>query len=292
MDIYFHSPVALLSQAGNSFMKVLSWWTFRSLISRLWRLVVTFDQAYRELEEEFRGRVADDCRQWKSVYLPNVAPQSPVDYVLVAMEPSLKGWAKDFSDAKKKIELGFRNFCGVWQLHYPVGKYLCKDGETFYLTDLAKGAMATDSPGAANEGKYEAWYPLLERELGLVAKPDAKIISVGGRVGSFLSKKGLYGHVGTIPHYSGQAAGHWGQEIPGREEEFKRFRSEVGKIPSWTHAPYQSCDTGHKCLEVSPTKAQVKLLFDYKVRFERIRQQERTGWRQQQREWQHRFNET
>lgn len=113
-------------------------------------------------------------------------------------------------DARKRTELGFRNFCGVWQLHYPVGKYLCKDGETCYLTNLAKAAVGTGFPGAGNEEKYEAWYPLLEKELGLVAKPDAKIISVGGKVGSFLSKKGLYGHVGTIPHYSGQAAGQPG----------------------------------------------------------------------------------
>ena len=113
-------------------------------------------------------------------------------------------------DARKRTELGFRNFCGVWQLHYPVGKYLCKDGETCYLTNLAKAAVGTGFPGAGNEEKYEAWYPLLEKELGLVAKPDAKIISVGGKAGSFLSKKGLYGHVGTIPHYSGQAAGQPG----------------------------------------------------------------------------------
>ena len=255
---------------------------------------MTFEQAYRELEKEFRRRVADDCRQWKfdSVYLPNVAPQGPVDYVLVAMEPSLEGWANDLVDAKKRINLGFRNFCGVWQLHYPVGKYLCQDGENFYLTDLAKGAMATGSPGAANEEKYDAWFPLLEKELALVAKPDAKIISVGGRVGSFLLKKGLYGHVGTVPHYSGQAARYWGREIPGREKEFEKFQSELGVIPSWTHKPYQPCGTGHECKEVSPTETQVRLLFDYQVRFERIRQQERTGWRQQQREWQRRLNET
>ena len=253
---------------------------------------MNFQEAYSELKEEFRARVDADHQQWKfeSVHLPNTAPNGPVDYILVAMEPSLKGWAKDTADARERIDLGFRNFCGVWQLHFPVSKYLCKDGETYYLTDLAKGAMATVSPGAGNEEKYDAWYPLLEKELGLVAKPDAKIISVGTRVGSFLSKRGLYGHVGTIPHYSGQAAGHRGQEIPGREVEFERFKEELGAIPSWTHRPYHSCDAGHEALEVTPTATEVKLLFDYKVRFERIRQQEQTGWRQQQREWQRRLD--
>lgn len=196
-------------------------------------------------------------------------------------------------DARKRTELGFRNFCGVWQLHYPVGKYLCKDGETCYLTNLAKAAVGTGFPGAGNEEKYEAWYPLLEKELGLVAKPDAKIISVGGKVGSFLSKKGLYGHVGTIPHYSGQAAGQPG---PGRYPSGRRSSRGSGRnwepYPVETHKPYRSCDTGHEALEVTPTATEVKMLFDYKVRFERIRQQEQTGWRQQQREWQRRLTAT
>ena len=255
---------------------------------------MNFQEAYGELEEEFRARVDADYKQWgfQSVYLPNTAPKAPVDYVLVAMEPSLRGWAKGIPDAKEKITLGFRNFCGVWQLHYPVSNYLCKDGETYYLTDLAKGAMVTGSPGAGNEDKYESWYPLLEKELGLVAKPDVKIISVGGRVDAFLSKKELYGHVGSIPHYSSQAAGHRGREIPGREDDFERFKEELGAIPSWTHQPYHSCDTGHEGREVTPTPTEVMLLFDYKVRFERVREQEQTGWRQQQRLWQRRLKAT
>ncbi len=150
--------------------------------------------------------------------------------------------------------------------------------------------MATGSPGAGNEEKYDAWYPLLEKELGLVAKPVAKIISVGSRMDSFLSNRGLYGHVGTIPHYSGQAAGHRGQEISGRGAESERFQEKLGAIPSWTHRPYHSCDARHEALEVTPTATEVKLLFDYKVRFERIRQQEQTGWRQHQREWQRRLD--
>ena len=119
---------------------------------------MNFQEAYSELKEEFRARVDADHQQWKfeSVHLPNTAPNGPVDYILVAMEPSLKGWAKDTADARERIDLGFRNFCGVWQLHFPVSKYLCKDGETCYLTDLAKGAMATVSPGldfTQNPGK-------------------------------------------------------------------------------------------------------------------------------------------
>ena len=186
---------------------------------------MNFDDAYRQLEDEFRKQVDEDRKRCKyeGIYLPNVAPEAPVDYVLIGMEPSLKGWAKDIPDAQEKTCKGFRNFCSVWQLHFSIGEYLCQEGETCYITDLSKGAMATNSPGAGNRKKYQAWYPLLERELGLVAKPDARIISIGNRVGGFLSEMGLYGHAGTIPHYSGSGVKHFGREIPGREAKYKDF---------------------------------------------------------------------
>ena len=41
--------------------------------------------------------------------------------------------------------------------------------------------MPTNSTGAGSQDKYERWFPLLEKELGLVAKSDAKIISIGKR---------------------------------------------------------------------------------------------------------------
>ena len=160
-----------------------------------------------------------------------------MDYVLVGMEPSLGGFAKGKGDARleyaqRRIDQGFRNFCGVWILHYPVRTFLCQDGESYYVTDLAKGAMLTNETSAGSEKKYDEWYPLLEKELGLVAKPDAKIISIGNRVGQFLSKKGLYGHVGTIPHYSGRAARYWGKEIEGtkRKSEYKQFAARIQAI--------------------------------------------------------------
>ena len=63
---------------------------------------MTFEQAYRRLEEEFRQRVEEDNKRWKfeSIFLPNVEPAGPVDYVLLRMEPSLGGWAKSKGDAR------------------------------------------------------------------------------------------------------------------------------------------------------------------------------------------------
>ena len=125
---------------------------------------MNFEEAYKQLEEKFKQRVVKDYNQFEfeSVFLPNVAPKGPVDYILIAMEPSLKGWAEDIPDAREKITKGFRNFCGVWLLHFSISKFLCRDKETYYLTDLAKGAMEANSKGAGSKDKYNEWFPLLE----------------------------------------------------------------------------------------------------------------------------------
>ena len=232
---------------------------------------MTFEQAYRKLEEECRRMAeADEQSGTDCIFLPNIEPSGPVDYVLVGMEPSLLGFAKDKEDAQRQIDdEGFRNFCGVWVLHRPVREYLCRHGETYYITDLAKGAMPTKSPGAGNKEKYERWYPLFEKELGLVAKPEAKIISIGNTVGQFLLKKGLYGHSGTIPHYGALAARYWGKETLGREAEYEEFKAGVFNKPDGTPL----------------SDARKKLMFDYKVRFDRIRNQDQTGWRYWQQKW-------
>ena len=70
---------------------------------------MTFKQAYKRLEEEFRLRVEEDKRLCiKSIFLPNIEPTGPVDYVLVGMEPSLGTWGKDLDKARKKIDGGLQ----------------------------------------------------------------------------------------------------------------------------------------------------------------------------------------
>ena len=222
----------------------------------------TFEEAYESLEKEFVARVKEDNREfeekvkkgkYRGIYLPNVKPTSPVDYVVVGMEPSLGRWADNLDHARNKIDDGFRNFCGVEILHFPIKEYLLRDGETYYLTDLAKGAMMTKSLYAGSTEKYEAWYPLLERELDLVAKPGAKVIAIGSKVDWFLSKKNLCGRVyaGSIPHYSTQAAGHRGKEIEARKKEYENFAASL-QGSEWTDS-------------------EKRLLFDYAISFERIR---------------------
>ena len=172
------------------------------------------------MEDEFRQRVEEDNKEFssKGIFLPNKMPDGPVDYVLVGMEPSLGGLAKDRADAQKKIDNGFRNFDGVCIIKYPVEQYLLREGESYYLTDLAQGAMKTNDPGAGRIEKYEKWFPLFEKEIGLVAKLDARIISIGNQVNKFLTEKALTGHIGSITHYAATASRHRGKEIAGREE--------------------------------------------------------------------------
>ena len=259
---------------------------------------MTFEDAYKELENMFTKKVEDDrAREIDSIFLPNMAPSEPVDYVLIGMEPSLGNWAgrrEQDSEARmraaeEKIDRGFRNFCRVWTLHFPVREYLCRENETYYVTDLAKGAMLTSSPGAGDEKKYDDWYPLLEEEIGLVAKPDAKIISIGHKVALFLSEKGLYAHAGTIPHYSTQASRHWGKERAGREDEFRKLASSLDFISNDICVPGHECSPALKQRNVPLSKPRKGLMFDYQVRFARIREQETSGWRHRRGQWRRRI---
>ena len=234
---------------------------------------MTFEQAYAKLEDEFRRRVVMDEERWgiDSVYLPTVMPSGPVDYVLVAMEPSMGGKSKD--EVQKQVDDGLRNFCNSTEdfiLHFCARNYLCRDGETYHVTDLAKGTMPTKIKAAGNAEKYADWYLLFEKELDLIAKPGARIISIGKPVGRFLSGKGLPGHVGTILHYSPLAASHRGRAIVGREAEYAQFASSLHELPKgsgWSE-PKET---------IPLLESRKQLVFNYKVSFERLRDREMAG---------------
>ena len=250
---------------------------------------MNFREAYKKLEENFRHQVEEDKKLGiESIFLPNMVPKAPVDYVLIGMEPSLLGFARSLDDAEEKIDKGYRNFCGVWAIHFPVKNYLLLDGQTYYVTDLAKGSMPTNSTGAGRLDKYERWFPLLEKELGLVAKLDARIISIGNVVGGFLASKGLYRHVGTIPHYSRQAAGSWWNEIKrtNREGEYQEFAGGIPTVPRNACIPDHDCWPNADPTAIALSDSYKKLMFNYKVRFDRIREQERSGWKAWQKDWQ------
>ncbi len=136
--------------------------------------------------------------------------------------------------------------------------------------------MKTNDPAAGKIEKYEKWFPLFEKEIRLVAKSDARIISIGNQVNKFLTEKALIGHIGSITHYAATASKYRGKEIPGRQDEFRAFSKTLKKFP---------------CGKVV-SDSQKKLLFDYKIRFNRIRNQRESGWRYWQQEWQRRLTLT
>ncbi len=161
-------------------------------------------------------------------------------------------------------------------MEYAVHNYLGVAGGSFYFTDLAHGAMKPHSKGANEPAKYERWYPLFEKELGLVAKPDAKIIAVGQTTSVFLTRKWLYGYAGMVAHPARTGLHNAGKEIEAHQERWSLFLERgPNQFPS----------------KVTKTEAQEKRLFDYMIQFERIRNAESGGWLAYRREWQRLWSE-
>ena len=135
-----------------------------------------FQTEYAELERFFQQQVDEDNAEHgcQGIFLPNIPPSKPVDFVLIAMEPSLGRWAKSLEEAQEKIDRGFKTFALSTEdfiLHYCLRKYLCRDNETYHITDISKGAMLVNHAGNRRQGRYDRWYSPLLIELGLAAKP-------------------------------------------------------------------------------------------------------------------------
>lgn len=246
---------------------------------------MTFGDDYKALEREFKRQVEKDNKELgiKSLFLPNIRPEGPVDFVLIAQEPSLGGGG--LKKAVENIKQGDRNFSGSFEdfiLHFCIREYLCQGGKGYHLTDLAKGAMAVKVAESQRQDRYDRWYPLLEKELRLVAKPGARIISIGRKVEFFLKKKKLARHVGEIPHYALTANKHWGKSIKGREEAYRKFCAEVEReyIERVAEEVLTEGGVGAGLKEEKLkrlrrgsglTESRKKLMFDYKVAFEGMR---------------------
>lgn len=246
---------------------------------------MTFGEKYAALEREFKCQVEKDNKELgiKSLFLPNISPEGPVDFVLIAQEPSLGGGG--LKKAVENIEQDDRNFSGSFEdfiLHFCIREYLCQGGKSYHLTDLAKGAMAVRVAELKPEVRYERWYPLLEKELRVVAKPGARIISIGRMVERFLKEQKLDRHVGEIPHYALTANKHWGKSIKGREEAFRKFCATVSRedVERVAEEVLEDGGMGAALKEEKLkrlrrgsglTESRKKLMFDYKVDFERMR---------------------
>jgi len=239
-----------------------------------------FRSAYRALEARMKALAEDE----ENFYVPNPEPEGPVEYVLICMEPSLGRWAKPPAQAKARIEAGFRNFLPsdeIALLHFAVRHYLCEPEERYHITDLSKGAMLVKRSGHARAERYAKWYPLLQEEIELVAKPDARIIAVGKQVYQFLKSRGFGRDFWQVIHYSGQAGRARKAEATRQESSFKEFQGSVLKqdlaatakeILTDASVPKEIREkTLSKLGSFSLTTSRQQLLFHYKLRFESIR---------------------
>ena len=184
-----------------------------------------FKQAYNQLEV----CMGDFAKKNGEIYVPNIVPDSPVDYIFICMEPSLGEWAKNRDDAESKLRDGFRNFLDGFNtmiLHYAIRNYLCQDNQRYHITDLSKGAMLVKDADNNRIKRYENWYPLLLDEMNLVASTNVKVFAVGSHVAKFLQKQ-QFPYFTQLIHYSSQAASHWDRVVQEHGEDFQRFQDTV-----------------------------------------------------------------
>jgi hypothetical protein len=239
---------------------------------------MTFARRFQELEQKFAAAAESDG----DVYLPNFTPSGPVDAVLIGMEPSLGRWARTPAAAAERIGAGFRNF--MWSpedfiLHWAARRSLCPGG-TYHVTDVSKGAMPVRKANIDRRARYARWTALLQEEIALVAKPNARIVAIGGQVGRLL-KRNLAPREATCVMHHGAWASARDAEVEGREAEFRDFADTLSmqdildvasavlrenSIP----APL-SAETFARLRKAPLSESRKKLAFIYSRAFARIR---------------------
>ena len=246
---------------------------------------MTFKDQYRALEREFCKQIEDDKNHGvESKLLHNIEPEEPVDFVLIAMEPSTSGSGNEgqSNDDRGQFRRNFTWSTGDFILHHCVREYLCRDDQTYYLTDLSKGLMTVKQAEAERRCRYKRWYPLLKKELGLVAKPTGtRVIGIGRKVEGFLKKKKLCRRLEQIMHYSTQAAPHreraircWadGFEAFCEEDHGEAFEETVKRVLQDAGMDSFTCDRLNGSGNRSRlTESSLKLMFYYKNRFSELR---------------------
>ncbi len=152
-------------------------------------------------EQEFREKYEALQSQWRQLaidhghhYLRYLPPLGKVDFVLVAKMPSISEKdAKETAHGEypaSEPHLNLYISMGDLILNYGAHRFLCRPGETYYLTDLGKCAMPpSKAKGGLQDDEFICWYPKFLEELALVAKPNATVIPVGSATGNFLKRK-------------------------------------------------------------------------------------------------------
>lgn len=243
---------------------------------------MTFSDRYEELEYKFQRRVERD-NEWLGIpssYVHNLVPQGPVDYVLVAMEPSWGVPGKRDHKGRAQVARNFTWSVEDFTFHYCIREYLRPNGETYHLTDLSKGAMPTRLASKQRLERYERWYPLLKEELRLLSKQgdETRLIAAGKVVATFLKDKGLCRRVERVLHYARTAAGHVDKAIEPWREHFGCFSPDEDAFRESIREVLKDADmdsyVGRRPEGGKPynlTASRKKLMFYYKHRFGELR---------------------
>ena len=184
-----------------------------------------FASDYAALEEKFKEQAEKDG----DLYVPNIRLSGPVDFVFVAMEPSMRWASRSGDGAQRALDNGFKGFTYSFEdfiLHYCIRTYLRRNGETYHVTDVSKGAMLVKHANVDRKTRFGRWCPLLKKELKLVAKPRAEIFAMGREARDFLDKSGISSV--RIPHYSGQNAAERNRSVLGKKPEFELLAATLG----------------------------------------------------------------
>ena len=228
----------------------------------------------------------------------NIQPDGPVDFILIAQEPSRScippGRPRDWAGVKSR---GNRNFCDSiydFIFHYCLRNYLCQDGQTYYLTDLSKGAMPVEKAKSAKSQRYKRWYPLLLEELNLVAEPGkTQVIAIGATVRDFLrrrDKRDEFGGIDWVVHYSRAANGDKAKKVEPHLSEFSKFSETLSFDDILTTADHVLRGAGYGeallqeklqelCEGSRLTNVRKKSHFCYKKRFEELRVSKGLIWK-------------
>ena len=246
-----------------------------------------FSEKYAELELKFREQVERDNKDLgiRSSYVHNFIPQRPVDYVLIAMEPSTGVPGQTDHQSPSQIARNFSWSVEDFIFHHCIKEYLCLDGESYHLTDLAKGGMKTKLADKQRWERYNRWYPLLKDELRLLNKPGrTRLIAIGNVVADSLEGKGLCERVEKVLHYTRTAAGHRDRAIECWRQHFVKFSESVKKDAFEESIKKVLQDAGMESYngyrpeghgKYKLTESRKKLMFYYKNRFSELRDESR-----------------
>ena len=192
----------------------------------------SFQEQYDALQSKWRQSAIEHKHQ----YLRYLAPRGPVDFVLVAKMTSISEQAAAEIPPGEFPEVPppYHNLLlslGDLALNYGARRHLCETGETYYVTDLGKCAVPPKrAKGNAQEQEFNYWYPMLLKELELVAKPNAIVVPVGSATGAFLERHPDFPYRLTEPilHWSTAAIVAAKMASSFFPEEWREFRQTTG----------------------------------------------------------------